>query len=154
MAERADVVAPGRLDIARLAPLDHLGVGQIPPAADEDFSIGIKASRLDTGTKEVGGRREAGLRRDNPVLEPGLQDVLAPVEVELVAERVAEAELDIREGAQLARLLAGVLDVENPQFTGACLVLGRRRNEAKQASGDSVVGAGDAGVAGAVAAFV
>ncbi len=95
VAQRSDVVAPRGLDVAGLAPLDHLGVRQIPPATDENLPIGIEAGRLDAGSKEVGGRREARLRGDDAVFDPRFEDVLAPVEVELIVERIAEAEFNV-----------------------------------------------------------
>ena len=99
MAQRSDIVATRGLRVRGLARLDHLGIGKVAPASDEDLAVGFKSSRLHAGGEVVRGRGKTGLGRDDAVLHARFEDVLAPIEVKLIAESIAEAELDVREGS-------------------------------------------------------
>jgi len=79
--------------------------------------------------------------------------VLAPVEVELVAQSIAVTELDIRETAQLRAFLLVFL-ILRTQFTRASFVFGCGRNEIEQRGCNAIAAAGNPSVAGTVAAFV
>ena len=142
------------LAVAGLALLDHQRVREVAPHAHEDLAVGVEARELGVRGEEGGGGTEARLGAHDAVLDAGLHDVLAPVQVELVDHGVPVAELDVREGAQPAGLAAGVPDREHPDLARAGLVGRGGRHEVEQARGDPRVAPADPRVAGAVTALV
>ena len=154
VGQRADAVAARRGGVGGRARLDDDRVGEVPPAADEILAVAGVAGRRLAAAEEVRQRLELGPDPDDPVLAAAEDDVLGPVQVGQVVERVGEAELGVAERAQAARGRPGVANLQDPQLARRRLIDRAERHEVQNLRPDPFVGAGDPRVGRAVPALV
>ena len=151
---RADRVPAVGDAAGRAAGERHARLVQALVDADERVARGVEA----VDGPRAGEQRPvvAPLARTGRVQDPravrldlDLADRVRPLEVRRVGERVVEAELDVREQAQLLRRVRQVADGRPPHLD---VLAGR--DEEEQLDLDAVARADDPRVAGAVAALV
>ncbi len=154
VTEDADAVPARRADVRRLAVLDHDRIRQVAIATDERLAIRVESQRIDIGREEAPVRSKHGAGDDHAVLEGAPDDVLRPVEVLLVDDRVGKAELHVAEAAQTAQAVTRVADPQSPELARPARPVPGRGNEVQDLGCDSGAFGGDARVAGAVSALV